>query len=128
MLILEQSLFIIPTKKAAKSEQPHVKWSDESERKRVTKGNIHKFATEAHKQYLNLPEEEKQRLEEVRKKEKLLYLREHRNIKRVFDQERRSNMWKWKGYKKKKKKTPEIKIVSKATSKEFVSESDSDSD
>ena len=101
---------------------------DESERKRVTKGNIHKFATEAHKQYLNLPEEEKQRLEEVRKKEKLLYLREHRNIKRVFDQERRSNMWKWKGYKKKKKKTPEIKIVSKATSKEFVSESDSDSD
>ena len=34
MLSLEQSLFIIPTKKAAKSEQPHVKWSDESERKR----------------------------------------------------------------------------------------------
>ena len=93
----------------------------------VTKGNIHKFKSEAHKQFLKLSEEEKQRLEEVKRKEKLLYLREHRNIKRVFDQERQSDMSKWRGHK--KKKTPEIKIVSsKATSNEFVSESDSDSD
>ena len=94
----------------------------------VTKGNIHKFVIEAHKQFLELPEEEKQRLKEARRKDKWRYVRELRDIKKVFHQETQQNRLKWKGYQAKKKKKPETKIVSKATSNEFVSDSDSDSD